>query len=134
MPESYSKKDFPGMILYTSMKLTGRASNWWMANEKNLDTNIPGPWTSWTDFVEEFRKSFGNTNALEDARTKLTVAQHLHSQSMAEFIAYCRKLQLEAQLPVDQLWSALWVGVKNKEVRGHLIRIWEYRGYKGPRL
>ena len=53
---------------------------------------------------------------------------------MAEFIAYCRKLQLEAQLPVDQLWSTLWVGVKDKEVREHLIRIREYGRYKGSRL
>ena len=53
---------------------------------------------------------------------------------MAEYIAYCRKLQLEAQLPVDQLWSTLWVGVKDKEVWEHLIRIWEYGRYKGPRL
>ena len=114
-PESYPKKDFNGKILYTSMRLTGSASNWWMANEKKLDTRMPGHWTSWTDFVEELRKSFGNTHALEDARTKLIGAQQLHSQSMAEFIAYCRKLQLGAQLPVDQLWSTLWVGVKDKE-------------------
>ena len=96
--ESYPKKDLNGKILYTSMRLTGSASNWWMANEKNLDTSMPGHWTSRTDFVEELRKSFGNTHALEDARTKLTGAQQLHSQSMAEFIAYCHKLQLEAQL------------------------------------
>ena len=115
-PESYPKKDFSGKILYTSMRLTGSASNWWMANEKKLDTSIPGHWTCWTDFVEELRKSFGNTHALEDARTKLTGAQQLHNQSMAEYIAYCCKLQLDAQLPVDQLWSTLWVGVKDKEV------------------
>ena len=133
-PESYPKKDFNGKILYTSMRLTGSAPNWWMANEKKLDTSIPGHWTCWTDFVEELRKSFGNTHALEDARTKLTGAQQLHSQSMAEFIAYCHKLQLEAQLPVDQLWATLWVGVKDKEVREHLIRIREYGRYKGPRL
>ena len=72
-----------------------------------LDTSIQGDWTSWTDFVEELRKSFWNTHALEDARTNLTGAQQLHSQSMAEFIAYCRNLQLEAQLPVDQLKSTL---------------------------
>ena len=71
---------------------------------------------------------------MEDARTKLTGAQQLHSQSMAEFIAYCRKLQLEALLPVDQLWSTVWVRVKDKEVREHLIRIREYGRYKGPRL
>ena len=53
---------------------------------------------------------------------------------MAEYIAYCRKLQLEAQLPVDQLWSTPWVGVKDKEVREHLIRIREYGRYKGARL
>ena len=53
---------------------------------------------------------------------------------MAEFIAYCCNLQLETQLPVDQLWSTLWVGVKDKEVREHLIRIREYGRYKGPRL
>ena len=133
-PESYLRKDFNGKILYTSMRLTGSASNWWMANEKKLDTSMPGHWTSCTDFVEELRKSFGNTHALEDARTKLTRAQQVHSQSMAEFIAYCRKLQLEAQLPVDQLWSTLLVGVKDKEVREHLIRIREYGRYKGPRL
>ena len=133
-PESYRRKDFNGKILYTSMRLTGSASNWWMANEKKLDTSIPGHWTCWTDFVEELRKSFGNTHTLEDARTKLTGAQQLHSQSIAEFIAYCRKLQLEAQLPVDQLWSTLWIGVKDKEVQEHLIIIREYRRYKGPRL
>ena len=133
-PESYPKKDFNGKILYTSMRLTGSASNWSMANEKKLDTSSPGHWTSWTDFVEELRKSFGNTHALEDARTKLTEAQQLHNQSMAEFIAYCRKLQLEAQLPVDQLWSTLWVGVKDREVRERIIRIREYGRYKRPRL
>ena len=53
---------------------------------------------------------------------------------MAEFIAYCHKLQLEAQLPLDQLWCTLWVRVKDKEVREHLIRIREYGRYKGPRL
>ena len=53
---------------------------------------------------------------------------------MAKFIAYCRKLQLETQLPVDQLWSTLWVGVKDKEVREQLIWIREYGRYKGPRL
>ena len=41
-PESYPKKDFNGKILYTSMRLTGSAANWWMANEKKLDTSIPG--------------------------------------------------------------------------------------------
>ena len=107
-PESYPKKDFNGKILYTSMRLTGSVSNWWMDNEKKLTTSILGYWTCWTDFVEELRKSFGNTHALEDARTKLTGAQQLHSQSKAEFIAYCRKLQLEAQLPVAQRWSTLW--------------------------
>ena len=74
-----------------------------MANEKKLDTSITGYWTCWTDFVEELRKSFGNTPALEDARTKLIGVQQLYSQSIAEFVAYCRKLQLEAQLPADQL-------------------------------
>ena len=133
-PESYPKKDFNGQILYTSMRLTGSASNWWMANEQKLDTSSPGHWTSWTAFGEEVRKSFGNTHALEDARTNLTGAQQLHSQYMAEFVAYCRKLQLEAQLLVDQLWPVLWVGVKDKEVRERLIRIREYGTYKGPRL
>ena len=71
---------------------------------------------------------------MEDARTKLTGAQQLHSQSMAEFIAYCRKLQLEAQLPVDKPWSTLSVGVKDKVVREHLIRNREYGRYKEPRL
>ena len=56
-PESYSRKDFNGKILYTSMRLTGSASNWWMANEKEFDTSMLGHWTSWTDFVEELRKS-----------------------------------------------------------------------------
>ena len=133
-PESYPKKDFNGKILYTSMKLTGSASNWWMANEKKLDTSMPGHWTSWTDFVAEHRKSFGNTHALKDARTKLTGAQELHIQSMAKFIAYSCKLQLGAQLPVDQLWSTLWVGVKDKAMQENLIRIREYGRYKGPRL
>ena len=55
-PESYPKKDFNGKILYTSMRLTGSALNWWMGNEKKLDTSMPGHWTSWTDFVEELRK------------------------------------------------------------------------------
>ena len=105
-----------------------------MANQKKLDTSILRHGTCWTEFVEELKKSFGNTHALEDARTKLTGAQQLHSQSMAEFIAYYRKLQLEAQLPVDQLWSILWVRVKEKEVREHLIRIRVYGRYKGPRL
>ena len=41
-PESYPKKDFNGKILYTAMRLTGSASNWWMANEKKLDTSNPG--------------------------------------------------------------------------------------------
>ena len=104
-PESYPKKDFNGKILYTSMKWTGSATYWWIANQMKLDTSIQGDWTSWTDFVEELRKSFGNTHTLEDARMNLTGAQQLHSQSMAEFIAYCRNLQLEAQLPVDQLKS-----------------------------
>ena len=94
-PESYPKKDFNVKILYTSMRLTGSVSNWWMDNEKKLDTSIPGRWTCWTDFVEELRKSFGNTHASEDVRTKQTRAQQLHSQSMAESIAYCWKLQLE---------------------------------------
>ena len=120
-PELYPMKDFNGKILYTSLRLTGSTSNWWIANEKNLDTSIPGHWTSRRDLVEQLRKSFGNTHDLEDARTKLRGAQQLHSQSMSEFIAYCRKLQLEAQLLVDHLWSMLWVEVKYKEVREHLI-------------
>ena len=37
-PGLYPKKDFNGKILYTFMRLTGSASNWWMANEKKLDT------------------------------------------------------------------------------------------------
>ena len=87
-----------------------------MANEKKLDTGIPGHCSCWKDFVKELRKSFGNTHALEDGRMELTGAKQLHSQSMAEYIAYCRKLQFEAQLPVGQLWSTMWVGVKDKEV------------------
>ena len=105
-----------------------------MANEKKLDSKNPGHWTCWTDFVEELRKSFGNRHDMEDARTKLTGAVQLQNQSMAEYVAYCRKLQLEAQLPVEQLWTTLWIGAKEKEVREHLIRIREYGRYKGPRL
>lgn len=52
-PESYPRKDFHGKILYTSMRLTGSASNWWMANEHKLDSDKPGHWTSWTEFVED---------------------------------------------------------------------------------
>ena len=44
-PELYPKKDFNGKILYTFMRLTGSASNWWMANEKKLDTSILRHWT-----------------------------------------------------------------------------------------
>lgn len=133
-PKSYPRKDFHGKILYTSMRFTGSASNWWMANEKKLDSENPGHWSSWTDFVEELKKSFGNTHAMEDARAKLSAAVQLSNQPMAEFVAYCRKLQLEAQLLVDQLWTVLWVGAKDKEVREHLIRIREYSRYKGPKL
>ena len=53
---------------------------------------------------------------------------------MAEFIAYCRKLQLEAQLPVEQLWSTLWVGGKDKKVLEYLITMREYGRCMGPRL
>ena len=62
-PESYPRKDFHGKILYTSMRFTGSVSNWWMANEKKLDSENLSHWSSWTDFVEELKKSFGNTHA-----------------------------------------------------------------------
>jgi len=117
-PSSYSIDDHKGKIMYVSMRCTGAALNWFTAMKETK-------WMSYGHWVEAFKRNFANPHAKDDARRSMKQAIQKDNQKVADFIAYMRKLQLDADLDASLLWSYLW-GAIPSSVREYLARTQGY--------
>ena len=79
----------------------------------------------------EFSRNFDDPYAKDSAIRKIEVAVQKTNQKIAEFVAYIRKLHLEADLPADQLWAFLCSAVPTF-VREHLTRTRNHAKRTGP--
>lgn len=119
-PATYPNADFEGRIL----RCTGAAMNWFTAMKNTR-------WMSYEHWKTEFCRNFDDPHSKDSAIRKIEVAVQKTNQKTAEFVAYIRKLQLEADLPADQLWAFLWSAVPTL-VREYLTRTRNYAKRTGP--
>ena len=89
-------------------------------------------WGSYEEFIKDLKLNYENPTADNQAKSKLAVAQQSSNESITDFIAKVRKLNLEAKFKASRLWEILFFGVK-EEIQQYMIHKMKIKGpYDSP--
>jgi hypothetical protein len=89
-------------------------------------------WGSYEEFIKDLKNNYENPTADNQAKSKLAVAQQGNNESITDFIAKVRKLNLEAKFEASRLWEILFYGVK-EEIQQYMIHEMKIKGpYESP--
>jgi hypothetical protein len=116
-----------------STRLTDAPATWWAGvKDKLKGTNGATMWGSYEEFIKDLKLNYENPTADNQAKSKLSVAHQGNNESITDFVAKVRKLNLEAKFEASRLWEILFFGVK-EEIQQYMIRDMSIKGpYDSP--